>query len=75
MQTIDKVLSSRNLTEACYEVIRNKGAAGIDNMTVKELKAYLDKNRYELTERIRQGKYIPQPIRGKELRRSRSHER
>ena len=45
MQTIDKVLNAGNLTQACYEVIRNKGAAGVDKMGVKELKAFLDKNR------------------------------
>jgi len=67
MQTIDKVLNAGNLTQACYEVIRNKGAAGVDKMSVKELKSYLDKNRYELTELIRNGEYIPQPIRGKEI--------
>ncbi len=65
MQTIDKVLNARNLTEACYEVISNKGAAGVDKMDVKELQTYLDKNRKELEGLIRQGDYIPQPIRGK----------
>jgi hypothetical protein len=45
MQTIDKVLSARNLTQACYEVISNKGAAGVDKMNVDELKGHLDKNR------------------------------
>ena len=67
MQTIDSVLNAGNLTHACYEVIRNKGAAGVDKMSVKELKEYLDKNRASLTERIRHGDYIPQPIRGKEI--------
>ena len=70
MQTIDKVLNAGNLTQACYEVIRNKGAAGIDKMSVKELKAYLDKNRQGLMEQIRNGDYIPQPIRGKEIPKS-----
>lgn len=67
MQTIEKVLSARNLTEACHEVVSNKGAAGIDKMSVKELKSYLDQNRKELTTKIRNEKYIPQPIRGKEI--------
>jgi RNA-directed DNA polymerase len=67
MQTIDKVLNAGNLTQACYEVVRNKGAAGVDKMSVKELKSHLDKNREGLMERIRQGDYIPQPIRGKEI--------
>jgi len=67
MQTIESVLNAGNLTDACYEVIRNKGAAGVDKMSVKELKEYLDKNRAYLTEQIRHGGYIPQPIRGKEI--------
>ena len=65
MQIIDAILSAGNLTQACRQVIRNKGAGRVDAMSVKELKPYLDKNRNELTELIRQGKYYPQPIRGK----------
>ncbi|WP_423130151.1 hypothetical protein [Gaoshiqia sp. Z1-71] len=67
MQTIDAILSAGNLTEASREVIRNKGAAGVDAMNVKELRPYLDKHRDELTALIRQGEYCPQPIRGKEI--------
>jgi retron-type reverse transcriptase len=65
MQTIDKVLTARNLTEACKEVVKNKGASGIDRMGVKELKTYLDSNREALTDLIHNGKYIPHPIRGR----------
>jgi RNA-directed DNA polymerase len=67
MQTIDQVLSAGNLTQSCYQVMRNKGAAGIDKMSVKKLKDYLDENRHSLTATIRTGNYIPQPIRGKEI--------
>jgi len=67
MQTIENVLSTRNLTEACSEVVKNKGAGGIDLMNVGQLKSYLDLNREELCETIHGGKYIPQPIRGKEI--------
>jgi group II intron reverse transcriptase/maturase len=67
MQTIDKVLSARNLTEACKEVVKNKGSWGVDKMGVEQLKSYLNKNREELSEAIRSGNYIPQPIRGKEI--------
>lgn len=67
MQTIEKVLSARNLTEACSEVVKNKGAGGIDGMSVGQPKSYLDLNREELGNSLREGKYIPQPIRGKEI--------
>ena len=67
MQTIEKVLSARNLTEACSEVVKNKGAGGIDGMSVSQLKSYLDLHREELSSTVREGNYIPQPIRGKEI--------
>ena len=67
MQTIEKVLSARNLTKACTEVVKNKGAGGIDGMSVGQLKSYLELNREELYETIRKGKYIPQAIRGIEI--------
>ena len=67
MQTIEKVLTARNLTEACKEVVKNKGAAGIDRMSVKQLKSYLDNNREDLIDEILKGDYIPQAIRGKEI--------
>jgi RNA-directed DNA polymerase len=67
MKTIDKVLTARNLTKASAEVTKNKGSAGVDQMGVGELKAYLENNRGALSEQIRQGNYIPQPIRGKEI--------
>ena len=65
MKLIEQILSDRNLTEACREVIRNRGASGIDSMGVKELEAYLRKNREKLKTIIRSGNYIPQPIRKK----------
>jgi group II intron reverse transcriptase/maturase len=67
MQTIEKVLAARNLANACKEVVKNKGSAGIDRMSVKQLKTYLDKNREALIAEIHNGGYIPQPIRGKEI--------
>jgi RNA-directed DNA polymerase len=67
MEQIDKILLPRNLSNACYEVIRNDGAAGVDKMNVKELKDYLNQNRSILEEQIRSGQYQPHAIRGKEI--------
>jgi RNA-directed DNA polymerase len=58
MEWIEKILQAGNLTEACYEVIRNKGAAGVDKMSVKELKAFLDENRTQLEYLIRNDQYL-----------------
>ena len=64
---IEKILEAGNLTKACKEVVKNKGAGGVDKMPVKKLKAFLDTNREELCESVRRGEYLPQPIRGKHI--------
>jgi len=67
MELIEKISRPSNLTQASKEVIRNKGAGGIDGMGVEDLNEYLDKNRELLATQIRHDKYIPKPIRGKEI--------
>ncbi len=67
---IEKILEAGNLTKACKEVVKNKGAGGVDKMPVKKLKAYLDANRDSLCESVRNGEYLPQPIRGKQIPKS-----
>jgi group II intron reverse transcriptase/maturase len=67
MELIEEILRTSNLTQASKEVIRNKGAGGIDGMNVKDLKEYLHNNREKIINQVRSQKYIPQPIRGKEI--------
>jgi len=67
MELIEEILRAANLTQASKEVIRNKGTGGIDRMKVSDLEEYLHKNRENITNQIRNQKYIPQPIRGKEI--------
>lgn len=67
MELIDEILMPANLTEASKEVIRNKGAGGVDGMSTKDLKKYLDENRHDLETSLRNGHFYPLPIRGKEI--------
>jgi len=67
MELIEKILKASNLTQSSKEVIRNKGAGGIDGMQVNELATYLQENRESLINQIRTGRYIPQAIRGQEI--------
>lgn len=48
------------MNEAYLRVYRNKGASGVDGITVDELKEYLKENKGELRQRIRTRKYQPQ---------------
>ena len=60
VQLLEKILSNQNMNEAYLRVFRNKGASGIDGITVDELKQYLKENKNELLQRIRTRKYQPQ---------------
>lgn len=48
------------MNEAYLRVYRNKGASGVDGITVEELKQYLKENKDELRQGIRTRKYQPQ---------------
>lgn len=64
---LEKILSKDNLNRAYKRVKANKGAPGIDGMTVEDALPWLREHREELLESIRQEKYKPQPVRRKEI--------
>ena len=64
---MEQILSSDNLNAAYRQVVRNKGAAGVDGMTVEELGAYLSENGENIREQLRTRKYRPQPVRRVEI--------
>ena len=57
-----RILDRNNLNQAYLQVVRNKGAAGADGMTVDQLLPYLKEHREELLSNLRQGNYKPQPV-------------
>ncbi|MEO5600456.1 MAG: hypothetical protein ABIR06_05975 [Cyclobacteriaceae bacterium] len=61
---IEQILNPRNIRRACKGVIANKGSAGVDGMSVKELPAHLKLHRDSIVTAIRSGSYIAQPILG-----------
>ena len=63
VELIERILEDKNLDYAIGAVVKNKGAAGIDKMTVYELRHYFQKNKAEIKEQIRNKKYQPQPVR------------
>lgn len=64
---LENMLSDENIMEAYKRVKRNKGASGVDGMTVEELKGYLDENLDIIREQIRMRKYKPSPVRRVEI--------
>jgi len=64
---LERIIHRDNLNRAYKRVKSNKGAGGVDKMSVDELLLYLMENRERLTEQIREGKYKPNPVRRVEI--------
>ena len=56
---MEEVVRRENLKKALRRVCGNKGSAGIDAMTVDELKDYLRAHWPEIREQLLQGQYKP----------------
>ncbi len=66
-QLMKEVLDKGNLEEALKQVMQNKGAAGIDGMTVEELPAYLKENWKRIRKELMEGKYAPLAVKRVEI--------
>lgn len=63
MSVMAHVLERENLKRALKQVIRNKGAPGIDGMTVEQLPGYLKYHWPTLKHQLQTGIYHPQAVR------------
>lgn len=64
---MEKILERDNLNQAYERVKSNKGAGGIDGMRVEHLLPYLKENNKTLIQKIKDGKYRPNPVRRVEI--------
>ena len=64
---IEQITKRKNLLQAMYQVQKNHGSAGVDDMPVTKLSELLAIDREELTTEVKSGKYLPQPILGVEI--------
>ena len=63
MELIEVILSKENLNRAYKKVVANKGASGVDGVTVEELGDYIRENREKIITSLRNRTYIPKPVR------------
>lgn len=64
---LGKILNKDNLNRAYKRVKANKGAPGVDGMTIEAALSWLKEHNHELVEKIRRGKYTPSPVRRVEI--------
>lgn len=63
MNLIEVITTKENLNRAYKKVVENKGASGVDGITVEELGNYIKSNRDNIVNSIRNRKYFPKPVR------------
>ena len=64
---LEEILQPTNLNNAYKKVKSNKGAGGVDGMSVDELLPFLRDNGEQLTRQLKDGKYKPNPVRRVEI--------
>jgi group II intron reverse transcriptase/maturase len=62
MKLMEKILSKENLQIAIKKVKANKGAPGIDKMTVQDIECWFEQYQEELIEMIMNKQYRPMPV-------------
>ena len=60
---MERVLAPSNIAAAVRKVKSNKGAPGIDGVTVGDLEEHLSQVWPEVSARIMEGRYRPEPVR------------
>lgn len=71
----DKILKVENARAASGKVLAKRGSAGVDHVTVERFGADLDKNLDRLIRELREGKYVPYPVRRVEIPKPGSREK
>jgi RNA-directed DNA polymerase len=61
-QLLEAVVERKNMWLALKQVERNSGAAGVDNMTVEQLRSYLREHWLRIKAELLAGSYQPQPV-------------
>lgn len=61
-QLLEAVVERENMWRALKQVERNKGAAGVDELTVAQMRAYLREHWPRIKEELLRGNYQPQPV-------------
>ena len=66
-ELMEQILQADNLNKAYKKVKSNKGAGGVDGMSVDELLTFLKDNQKKLVQKLKDGKYKPNPVRRVEI--------
>ena len=64
---MESILERSNMNRAIKRVVKNKGAPGVDGMTVRQVEKYFRRHRDKIEAQLMAGIYKPMPVRRKEI--------
>ena len=64
---MEEVVSRENMLKAFYRVYSNKGAPGVDGVSVQDLSSQIKTQWSKTREQLLTGTYLPQPVRKVEI--------
>ncbi|MDL1984246.1 MAG: group II intron reverse transcriptase/maturase [Deltaproteobacteria bacterium] len=64
---MESILERNNMKRAIKRVIKNKGAPGVDGMTVRKIKRFLKRHWSKIEQALLEGTYSPMPVKRKEI--------
>ena len=67
IRLMESILERNNMRRAIKRVVKNKGAPGVDAMSVRKLKRYFKRHRAKVERALLDGTYKPLPVRQKEI--------
>jgi len=67
IRLMESILERNNMNRAVKRVLKNKGAPGVDGMTVRKIKRYLKRHWMKIRKALLNGAYLPMPVRQKEI--------
>ena len=67
IRLMESILERNNMKRAVKRVIKNKGAPGVDGMTVRKIKRYLKRHWAKIQQALLDGAYMPMPVRREEI--------
>ncbi len=67
IRLMESILERDNMRRAVKRVVKNKGAPGVDGMTVRKIERYLNRHWTKIEDALLDGTYAPMPVRQKEI--------
>ena len=67
IRLMESILERNNMRRAIKRIIKNKGAPGVDGMTVRKVKRYFYRHKEKIEKALLEGAYVPMPVKQKEI--------